>query len=257
MLDGSVIATGLDTRWLGRALEVKAETGSTNDDCVALARADAPAGTVVIADWQRAGRGRRGRHWSAPPGSAVLLSTVLRPPLPAAAIGRLGMAGALAVVDAVALSSGVTAAVKYPNDVLVAGRKLAGVLPEAHLSGGRIEWAVLGIGINVRRDALPPEAATPATSLEDHAVPPERNLLIRVLLERLEARLDQAEQEPEALACDWRARDTVLGRRVSVNLGHMRLQGEAVDVDAEGRLLLRKADGAERWLTPGEVSFRL
>lgn len=255
VLDPETIAHALQTRWLGQPVLVKEQTGSTNTDCVALARAGAPAGAVVIANWQSAGRGRRGRQWLAPPGSAVLLSAILRPRLAAEAVGRLGMAGALAVTDAVHLTAGVTASVKYPNDVLVAGRKLSGVLPEVHLTAGSIEWAVLGIGINVWRSAVPPELSASATSLEEHGDPPSRNALIAALLNSLEQRLSQAEKNPEALAADWRRRDVVLGRQVTIYFGGGPRDGLAVDVDANARLLLRRADGTEEWTAPGEASF--
>jgi len=254
-LDAEEIARGLGTRWMSRSLEVRAETGSTNDDCVALARGGAPAGTVIVADHQTAGRGRRGRRWQAPPGTAVLLSAVLRPRLPAGTIGRLGIAGALAVVEAVWRTTGLATATKYPNDVLLRERKVAGVLPEAHLAGGAIEWAVLGIGINVQRAAVPPELCTQATSLEEHAPPPGRNALIRALLAALETRLERAESDPDALAAEWRACDVVLGRQVSVAAGTARVEGLATDVDPDGRLLLRLPDGTEQPFAPGEVSF--
>lgn len=255
-LDAAEITRGLQTRWLGQALSVKAKTNSTNSDCIALARAGAPAGSVVVADFQRAGRGRRGRQWAAPPGAAVLLSCLLRPKLPASAVGRLGMAGALAVVGALRQACGLEAAVKYPNDVLLSGRKVCGVLPEAHLSGGRVEWAVLGIGINVWPAAVPSELAARATSLAAHAPPLPRNTLIRCLLEHLEPRLEQADDNPEALAAAWRPLDVVLGRQVALTFGSLRREGLAADVDADGRLLLRQPNGAEEWLAPAEVTFR-
>ncbi len=256
VLDAPAITAGLATRWLGRHLEVRNQTASTNDDCAALARAGAPAGTVVVAEWQSAGRGRLGRTWTAPPGTAALLSAVLRPALPGGSLGRVGMAGALAAAEAIGRVCGVAASTKYPNDLLIAGRKVAGILVEAHLAGATVEWAVLGIGLNVRRSAVPPDLADRATSLEEHAPPPERALLIRTLLECLEPRLERAESDPDALAAEWRARDVVLGRPVSAAIGRTRLHGTAADVDRDGRLLLRLPDGKERWLLPGEVSLR-
>ncbi len=203
-LDGAAIAAGLRARQLGSRIEVRAQIGSTNEECVRLARAGEPAGTVMIADWQSAGRGRRGRRWLAPPGSAVLLSVVLRPALPAEALGRIGMAAALAAAAAVRDRTGLAPAVKYPNDVLLEGRKLAGVLCEAHLAGERVEWAVAGVGLNVRQEAVPPDLVGLATSLEEHGALPARIDLARALLERLEQRLDLAERDPRALAAEWR-----------------------------------------------------
>jgi len=256
-LDADEIARGLSTGWMGHRLEIREQTGSTNDDCIALARGGAPAGTVVVTDWQSAGRGRRGRGWSAPPGSAVLFSFIVRPALPLSAVGRLGMAAALAVVDAIGRTCGIAAAVKYPNDVLIEGKKVAGVLPEIQVGGDRVAWAVTGIGINVRRAAIPPGLEEQATSLEEHVARPARNALIRVLLSSLESRLEQADADPEALAAAWRSRDTVLGKPVSLALGQARLDGIAVDVDADANLILRLPDGSERRLAPSEVTFRV
>ncbi|MBI3944556.1 MAG: biotin--[acetyl-CoA-carboxylase] ligase [Armatimonadetes bacterium] len=255
-LNAEAIRRGLGTDWLGRRIEVKAQTGSTNDDGVALARAGKPAGTVVVADHQTAGRGRRGRSWLAPPGTALLLSVVLRPDLPARAAGRLGLAAALSAADAIRGACGLAPVVKYPNDVLLEGRKVCGVLTEAHLSGGRVAWAVIGIGINVRRESVPPELAAHATSLEAHAAPPARNNLARALLASLETYLVRAADDPEALAAEWRDLDTVRGRQVSVAFGATRLEGFAADVDEDGRLLLRLPDGREERLSPEDVSFR-
>lgn len=255
-LCADAIRRGLGTRWLGRHLVLKEETDSTNAEAVALARAGAPEGTVVVANYQRAGRGRRGRRWFAPPGTAVLLSAVLRPNLHAEQVGRLGMAGALAVVDALQRTCGLSAAVKYPNDVLLAGRKVCGVLVEAHLMGGCVDWAVLGIGINVRREAVPVELADRAASVEHSVPPPTRNDLIRALLECLEGRLEQARRSPEVLATVWCSLDAVLGRRVCVHVGETGLSGVATRVDRDGRLLLCLPDGNEQWLLPEEVSLR-
>lgn len=255
-LNPEEILRGLHTGWMGHRLETREETESTNDDCIALARAGAPAGTVVVTNWQSAGRGRRGRSWVAPPGSAILLSAVLRPAFPPGAVGRVGMAAALAVVDLLARARGLSARVKYPNDVLIAGKKVAGVLPEAYVAGGRLEWVVIGIGINLWREAVPPGLEAQATSMEEHAPLPERDGMIRSLLERLERYVEQANADPGALAAAWRACDTVLGQQVSLRAGQERLAGFAVDIDQDARLLLRLTDGSERWLAPSEVTFR-
>ena len=166
------------------------------------------------------------------------------------------MAAALAVVDLLARARGLSARVKYPNDVLVAGKKVAGVLPEAYVAGGRLDWVVIGIGINLRREAVPPGLEAQATSMEEHAPLPERNGMIRSLLERLERYVEQANADPGALAAAWRACDTVLGQQVSLRAGQERLAGFDVDIDQDARLLLRLTDGSERWLAPSEVTFR-
>ncbi|MDH7570312.1 MAG: biotin--[acetyl-CoA-carboxylase] ligase [Armatimonadota bacterium] len=255
-MDADVVGGALTTRWLGRRLIVKEETGSTNDDAALLASAGEPAGTVVIANWQQAGRGRRGRRWVAPPGTGLLLSVVLRPRLPAAAVARVAMAGALATAEALRRACGLRAVVKYPNDVLLSGRKVAGVLLEARLNGKQVAWAVLGVGVNVRHGAVDPQLAGRATSIEEHAAAPNRNHLAAELLNALEDCLERAENHPGALVAEWCALDQVLNQPVTVTVGGARLAGVAAGVDVDGRLLLALPNGTEHWLSPEEVTFR-
>ena len=215
-------------------------TDSTSDRARALALAGAPHGTLVTAGEQHAGRGRQGRSWSAPPGRALLMSLVLRdwPPL-------LPIAGAVAVAD-VAGASGAGVAIKWPNDVLLDGRKLAGVLGEARQHEG---WAVLGIGLNVavRASDLPPELRDSAASLrlEPAQIEPTLERLLRALERRL------AQPAPDLLA-DLRARDALAGRAVRWAQG----AGIARGVDDSGRLLVDLADGSRTALDAGEVHLR-
>jgi BirA family biotin operon repressor/biotin-[acetyl-CoA-carboxylase] ligase len=212
-------------------------TDSTSDRARALALAGAPHGTLVTAGEQRVGRGRQGRRWSAPPGRALLMSLVLRdwPPL-------LPIVGAVAVADV----AGSQAAIKWPNDVLLDGRKLAGVLGEARQQEG---WAVLGIGINVavRAADLPPELRDRAASLglEPAQIEPTLERLLRALERRLA-------QPTAGLLADYRARDALAGREV----GWARGAGIARGVDDSGRLLVELADGSRTALDAGEVHLQ-
>ncbi len=209
-------------------------TGSTNERARELAWAGAPHGTLVTAGEQEAGRGRQGRTWSAPAGRALLLSLVLRewPPL-------LPLAAAVAVADL----AGDGAQIKWPNDVLVGGRKVAGILVEGRPQEG---WAVLGIGVNVavRVEDLPAELRDRAGTLglEPDAIEP----LLARLLGELERRLGQ---EGPALLADFRARDALLGRAVRWQRG----AGVGAGIDEDGRLLVDRADGAREALDAGEV----
>jgi BirA family biotin operon repressor/biotin-[acetyl-CoA-carboxylase] ligase len=194
-----------------------------------LAAAGAPHGTLVTAAEQTAGRGRQGRSWVVPPGAALLGSLVLRHVDP-----LLPLRGGLAVADV----AGPAALVKWPNDVLVDARKIAGVLVEGRPQEG---WAVLGIGINLDTAALAPELA--AGSLER---PGQAEPVLDELLAALEIRLVQtAEDALEAL----RERDALLGAPVRWASG----EGTGAGIDATGRLLVRTAGGAELALDAGEV----
>jgi len=213
------------------------ETTSTNDRARALAAAGAPHGTLVTAAAQTAGRGRQGRTWSAPPGRALLMSLVLREP-----DRMLPLAAAVAVAEA----AGARAAIKWPNDVLLDGRKVAGILAEARPQEG---WAVLGVGLNVavRIEDLPPELRDTAASLglEPRDVEPVLARLIGAL-ERALA-LDTA-----ALLDAWRARDALRGRDVAWAGG----EGRATGIDGDGRLVVALAGGGRTALEAGEVHLR-
>ena len=219
---------------LGRPRVHLRETGSTNDHARALAEAGAPHGTLVTADAQSAGRGRQGRTWSAPGGHALLFSLVLRgaPPL-------LPLAAAVAVAEA----CGDVARIKWPNDVLLDGRKVAGILVEARPQQA---WAVLGIGVNVavRVADLPPELHASAGTLGRR--PEDREEVLAAVLVALEPALAL---ETEALLDRWRARDALTGRPVHWSGGH----GIAAGIDGGGRLLVAVPGGGRTALDAGEV----
>jgi BirA family biotin operon repressor/biotin-[acetyl-CoA-carboxylase] ligase len=210
-------------------------TDSTSDRARALAMGGAPHGTLVTAGEQRAGRGRHGRTWSAPPGRALLMSLVLRE-VPA----LLALASAVAVADVV----GEGCAIKWPNDVLVGGRKVAGILAEGRPQEG---WAVLGIGVNVavREEDLPEELAGRAAGLG--LEPADVEALLGALLAALDRRLGE---DDAAILGAFRARDALAGRDVRWQHG----TGVGAGVDDAGRLLVDRADGGGRVaLDAGEV----
>jgi BirA family biotin operon repressor/biotin-[acetyl-CoA-carboxylase] ligase len=219
---------------LGRPRLHLRETSSTNDRARELARAGAPDGTLVTAAAQSAGRGRQGRSWSAPRGHALLMSLVLRDPPP-----LLPLAAAVAVAGA----AGEAATIKWPNDVLVDGRKVAGILAEGRPQEG---WAVLGVGVNVavRLDDLPPELHATAATLG--RAPGEVEPFLQTLLRELDRalRLDAG-----ALLDAWRARDALRDRDVRWAAGH----GVARGVDGEGRLVVELPGGGRSALDAGEV----
>ncbi|HTZ65243.1 MAG TPA: biotin--[acetyl-CoA-carboxylase] ligase [Solirubrobacteraceae bacterium] len=213
-------------------------TDSTNERARALAIAGAPHGTLVSAAAQTAGRGRQGRRWSAPPGSALLASLVLREPP-----RLLALIAALAVSDV----AGDEAQIKWPNDVVLADRgrlrKLAGILAEGRPQDG---WAVLGIGLNVavQLQELPPELQDSAATLgaEPAAIEPTLARLLRALERRLE-------ETPEVTLSAYRTRDALRGREVAWGAG----RGRAAGIDGEGRLVVAMTGGGHVALDAGEV----
>jgi BirA family biotin operon repressor/biotin-[acetyl-CoA-carboxylase] ligase len=209
-------------------------TDSTNERARALAKAGAPHGTLVTAGEQSSGRGRQGRTWSAPPGRALLMSLVLRE-LPA----LLPLAAANAVADV----AGPTATIKWPNDVLLEGRKLAGILVEGRPQEG---WAILGIGMNVavREDDLPSDLRDRAASL--HLEPAAVEPTLAALLAALQRRLDE---DDATVVAALRERDALHGRAISWSRG----RGVAAGIDDVGRLLVDCDDGTRDALDAGEV----
>jgi BirA family biotin operon repressor/biotin-[acetyl-CoA-carboxylase] ligase len=219
---------------LGRPRLHLRSTGSTNARARELAQAGAPHGTAVTADEQTAGRGRQGRGWATPPGSALAVSLVIRDPDP-----LLSLRAGLAVADL----AGAGARVKWPNDVLVEGRKVAGILAEGRPQEG---WAVLGIGVNAALDlaVLPDEVRERAGTLG--LEPRELPEALATLLERLEARLGEP---PEATLAALRERDVLAGNPVRWEGG----SGTGAGIADDGALLVRDAGGALHALAAGEV----
>lgn len=214
-------------------------TDSTNDRARELALAGAPHGTLVTAGAQSAGRGRQGRHWSAPSGSSLLMSLVLRWPASDRSPTLLPLFAAVAVCDAV----GPTARIKWPNDILLDAGKLAGILVEGRPQQG---WAVLGIGVNVavRTEELPVSLRSAAATLGRgrETIEPFLTELLAALTRRLEEPQDRVLEA-------WRERDALHGREITWSGG----RGSACGVDAEGHLLVELPDGARVALAAGEV----
>jgi len=230
----------MGVRWQVRRF---AEIDSTNRWLLDEARAGAPAGLVAVADHQTAGRGRRGRAWTAAPGSALLVSVLVRPELAVDRLHVLTMAVALALADAVHEVSSVQADVKWPNDLIVGDRKLAGLLAEADVSAtGEVRAVVIGAGCNIEWEGVPADLSESATAIRRETdAPVDRWRLLDALLDHLAARLVDLDEVP----ADYRARLATLGRRVRVDLGETAIEGNASDVDDHGRLIV-ELDGGER-----------
>jgi len=227
-------------RWQVRRF---AEIDSTNRWLLDEARAGAPDGLVAVADHQTAGRGRRGRAWAAAPGSSLLVSVLIRPELDVDHVHLLTMAVALALAEAVHHTCGVRADVKWPNDLVVGDRKLAGLLGEADISAtGEVRAVVIGAGCNIEWRDFPDDLAETATALErETTTRVDRWQLLDRFLDQLARRLGAL----EAIPGEYRARSATLGRRVRVDLGDRVIEGMAADVDERGRLVV-ELDEAER-----------
>lgn len=257
-LSADLIWEGLRTQFVGRNLVYLPEVKSTNDVARRLAEEGAAEGTLVVADYQAAGRGRLGRRWQAPPGSSLLLSLLFRPSLSPDQAQGVTMICGLALADAVDASTGLEVGLKWPNDVMIGGKKAGGILLEMELRGSEVAHIVAGMGLNVNLDpgSLDQELLVPATSLSQalgRAVP--RLPLLLALLEAVEERY-LALCRGHWPHREWAARLTTLGRRVAVTGGGRRLEGVAEGVTAEGALQVRLDDGRLEAVLAGDVSLR-
>lgn len=253
-LDLARLVAALGARW--QQVEVVADTGSTNADLAARAAA-LPDRTLLAAEHQNAGRGRFDRVWQSPPGAGLTFSVLVRPQVPVARWGWLPLLTGVAVAEALDAWAGVAAALKWPNDVLADGRKLAGILAQT-----ADDSAVVGVGLNVSTtaDELPVDTATSLVLAGGDAdVVADRTGLLVAIAERLDARVAQwddhlGDAEACGLAAAYRERCDTLGREVRVSVGGgTTLVGEARAVDADGHLVVVTADGAEHVVSAGDV----
>lgn len=241
------------------------QVDSTNNIAKDLASRGCPEGAVVVAEHQTAGRGRMDRRWIAPPGTCILCSLLLRPDLMPLEAHRLTMVCSLAAADAIQRVGGLSVAVKWPNDLIVTSgrqrgssqewRKLAGVLTETGLTGTRLNYVVVGIGINVNvpPTVLPGLAPNATSILAETGSCVDRMRLLAALLEGVAARYRQLGrgQNPRE---EWSARLATLGRHIQVATAEGTLHGMAEGVDENGALLLRTADGRLKRLLTGDTT---
>lgn len=247
---------------LGRPLTFLETTDSTNERALELLATGAPEGSMVVADHQTTGRGRRGRSWESPPGSGLLFSLVLRPDT-SEALEILTTALGVATAEAIEQATGVAAGLKWPNDVTVGGRKLAGILVESRLSGGTIEGAVAGMGVNVTwpstdfdDDGLNATSIAALAARDATIAVPDRAVLLGAVVKRFELLYDDltvAETRNDVVkrASD---RSEVLGRDISVRFADgSSVEGRALDLTATGALRLETPGGAIKVLNVGET----
>lgn len=255
-LSSKAIQAGLTTEFIGRNVVYRPAVTSTNDLARALAAQGAPAGTLVLAEEQTAGRGRLGRTWLAPRGTSLLFSLIFRPALLPAQAFRLAMLCSLAAARAIEAVTNLPIHLKWPNDLVLRGKKLGGVLSESSLTGERLDFVVVGLGLNVNLDVSTlPEIAATATSLSAALGRPVARLpLLQRILQEIETGYQEVIQG-EALRAAWAARLVTLGRIVRVS-GGTADEGLAEGVDADGALLLRRADGTLARITVGDVTLR-
>jgi BirA family transcriptional regulator, biotin operon repressor / biotin---[acetyl-CoA-carboxylase] ligase len=229
---------------------------STNEEAKRLASAGAPAGTLVWAGEQLAGRGRRGRGWASPPGN-LYASLLLRPACPPAQACQLNFVAAVALAEAVSalLPAGAEVALKWPNDVLVRGAKVSGILLEASAALDRsVDWLVIGAGVNIV--SYPTDTPYPATSLQREGAATSAADVLRTFAESLLAWSEtwRAQGFPPVRA-RWLASARGLGEPIEVRLERETLRGRFSNLDESGALMLDMTDGTRRQITTGDLFF--
>ncbi len=252
------IQAGLKTAVLGHKVYHYRETASTNRLARELAGRGEPEGTVVIAESQQSGRGRLARSWFSPPGG-IWFSLLLRPRLLPHQAQLLTMAAAVAAVEATAATSGLVPGIKWPNDLLLAGRKLAGILTEVSAEMELLHYLVLGVGVNanIPAELFPAELQAAATSLlAQSGQTVDRAAWLRCFLQYFEEQYLAAQNHEFAgLLAQWRRYSLTLGREVTVCLPGRNVDGTAVDIDEHGALQVRTAAGVETF-PAGELRLR-
>ena len=250
------IALGLKARRLTGPVHHFDEVASTNDLAKELAAQGAPEGTLVVAEAQTGGRGRLGRQWESPPGTGLYVSLLLRPQLPPTEMPQITLTTAVAVARAVTRVTGVAPGIKWPNDLLLDGKKLGGILTEMETESEQIRHLVVGLGLNVNNPAFTKELEPLATSLVLATGRPHSRLkILQAWLEEFEELYGRfLAREFAGILDEWRRLTVTLGRRVTVRQGPVTICGQALEVAPDGALLVETEAGEVVRVTSGEIA---
>ena len=259
------IGNGLKTQLVGREIHHFGVIDSTQDLAIKLAEENVPEGSVVIAEKQKRGRARVGRKWSAPEGG-IWLSIILRPKIPTAESTILPLAVSLAVCNAMRSVCKVNAKLKWPNDVIINGKKVSGILAEMSCEADRINYVVIGIGINANVNIRKIESAIRGTAgyygatslMKEVGKEVDRIALVRKILAELEDVYLELEKEGSDMIIQaWKNLSATLGTNVTVSLNEMCFEGKAVDIDYDGALLVKLPNGNIKRIVAGDVYVRV
>ena len=254
-LTGLEVGPLLSTRDLGRTLHHYESLESTNAKAFELAQEGGFHGEVIVTEHQTQGKGRRGRAWASPAGKNLAMSVILRPEIAPSRAPELTLVAAVALVETLK-DSNVDARIKWPNDVQINGKKVAGILTELSADVERVHFVIVGVGVNLNSELadFPPEVAEQATSVSlNRPSPVHRALFMAALLGKLEDWFEiWSDQGFEPVRAAWKNASSMLGQEVLVRADAKELRGVAEDIDASGALLLRVGDTLERVLS-GDV----
>jgi BirA family biotin operon repressor/biotin-[acetyl-CoA-carboxylase] ligase len=247
------------TRVIGREIQVFEETTSTNDAMARLARSGVKEGVVIFAESQTKGRGRLGRTWISPARKGLWFSVLLRPDIPPQKATQLTVASATALARAITAHTGIVPEIKWPNDILIRGKKVAGILTEMSAELDHLKEVILGIGLDVNLDPneFSPAVRKTATSLKiELGHPVDRAGLAVAILRELDRDYDRIKKgEFELVAEQWQERCSTIGSQVSIRIGDRVIRGRAEALDADGALLLRGQHGHLERIIGGDVTM--
>ncbi len=256
ILRRSDIKPGLKTRIFGKELHLFPEAASTNTLAMDMAMKGAPEGTVVIAETQTGGKGRLGRKWFSPKGN-LYLSVILRPVIATYKAPLITLTGAVAVASAIRKQCGLDARIKWPNDIIISGKKACGLLTEMSAEQDRIRYIVLGIGIDVNMglDVLPVDVRALTTSLAAEAGETiDRTVLLQRVLRELDSWYQIFLANEQDMLREWTALNMTIGNRVTVTGAGRVVEGLAQRIDSEGRLMIELDDGTVHAVAAGDVT---
>ncbi|MEE9225492.1 MAG: biotin--[acetyl-CoA-carboxylase] ligase [Bacteroidota bacterium] len=246
---------GLRAKILGQKIYFFEALDSTNNCAKALASCETPEGAVVYSEFQTQGRGRMGRMWTAAPGENLLFTVILRPNLDAEQANLLAFLAAVSVAEAVESLTDLPVEVKWPNDLLTRGKKFCGILSEASFKGEKLDFVVIGIGINVNQIDFPNELGLTATSLKrELARKIDRVKLFQEVLSRLEKNyLEAKEGKLDDVLHEWGTRCTMFNREIAIDQQGRILKGVALRLARDGGLVL-ETDGKQVTVLAGDVT---
>ncbi|WP_340386661.1 biotin--[acetyl-CoA-carboxylase] ligase [Paenibacillus sp. FSL E2-0151] len=259
-IDATSLQLALDTTVFGRKAVLLASTLSTQGDVLKLAEQGQAEGAVVIAEEQTGGRGRFGRQWFSPPGKGIWMSVLLRPDLPLQHTPQLTLLTGVAVCRAVRACSGADAGIKWPNDVLIDGRKVCGILLESTVEDHEVRYCIAGIGVDVNFDPedYPEDLTTIATSLKmETGQSVDRTKLTAAILTELEQLYFLYQKEGfGVISALWEALSVSMNREITVTNPHGIIEGKAIGLDPSGALIVEKHDGEHTLIISGEISWK-
>lgn len=266
ILNSFEIGRGLNTKVLGRRVEYFNTIDSTNNYAKVIAAEGCEDGTIIVADCQTAGKGRLGRKWSSIPKTGICMSVVLKPEIGPEDVQIITLGAAVAVSKAIKAIIDIEPGIKWPNDIVLNGKKVCGILTEMNCEMERVNFVVLGIGLNVNQDLedFPEEIREKATSLRvysDNAASHTINLRRSEIVQRMLFELEEVYGKINSgragdVLTEWKAMSVTIGREVAITFKGNDYTGIAKDITQDGRLVVSCSDGVEREVLSGEVSVR-